>query len=147
MKLKKYNLQSLVPSDHQKFSKPTASSKKTTAVDVSEKHASNSQTTVNRTDTSDCKYTADKTNTGDQAAAVNVAETTSDKTTSTIDVADEAVSGDETANSDSSVAKSVEHLGTEPNSSSLCTEILPPAHVRNEGSIKTGVQKEENNEN
>ena len=148
VKLKKYNLQSLVPPDHQKSSKPTTTSETTTATDVGEKAASNSQTTtVDPTDTSDCKDTADKTDTGDHSATVSITEAASEKSMCTRGVADEAVRGhDKTVSGDNSVAESVEQLGTEPGSSSICTEKSPVTHTEteNEESIKTEAQKEEN---
>ena len=120
VKLKKYNLQSLVPPEPQKSSKPTTSSEKTAAktkVDVAGK-TDDSQTTVSTAGTSDRKDTADKSDTGDQIAEVSVAKTASDKTS----IADEAVnSDDKTAGSDTDVSGYSQKLDTELSSSPVIT--------------------------
>ena len=146
VKLKKYNLQSLVPSEPQKSSKPTASSEKTAAkpkVDAAGKTANESQTAVSTADTSDRKDTADKPDTGDQTDAVNVAETTSDRTV-ILGIADEAVSDDKTASGGTSVAEYSQKLGAELGSSPISTETSPTTGAGE--SMRTAAQME-NNEN
>ena len=134
IKLKKYNLQSLVPPEPQKSNKATDSEKSATKNTVEKvKAANDSQTIVCPADTSrDKEDVTDKTVTDDQTA-INVAGIAGDKTTCTTNVVDEAASGDKTAVSDIDVAASAESSqkldssDTKPSTSTVTsTEMLSP---------------------
>lgn len=147
-KLKKYNLQSLVPPEAQKSSKSnTTSSEKATAKvteNAARKTDIDSQTTISTTDTTDDKDTgdkidpsdqdnqttvgtadmsdrrdtADKTDTGDRAATIKIADTASDKPKVISSVADD---GDKAAY-ETKVAESTEYSGAELSRNSISTE-------------------------
>ena len=135
-KLKKYNLQSLVPPEAQKSSKSNTTSSEKVAAKVTGNAAQKtdidrqttvstadttddkdtgdkfdpsdqgSQTTVSTADMSDRRDTADKTDTGDRAAAIKIANAASDKTSSVADDGDKAAC-------ETKVAESTEYRGAE----------------------------------
>ena len=143
VKLKKYNLQSLVApaAEAQKITSESTAAK--TSVNVAGKTDNDSQTTVSPADTTDSKDTADKTDTGDHdnqttvsttdtsdckdtagdqtVSVTEIADSASDQTTATIDDTSDTVVGD------SNVAESVEcaqESGAELSSSGVSTESL-----------------------
>ena len=147
-KLKKYNLQSLVPPEAQKSSKSNTTSSEKVAAKVTGNAAQKtdidrqttvstadttddkdtgdkidpsdqgSRTTVSTADMSDRRDTADKTDTGDRAAAIKTSDTASDKPKVISSVADD---GDKAA-CETIVAESTEYSGAELSRNPISTE-------------------------